>query len=250
MPIPENMMHNALTIAGREFKLYFISPIAYTMATMIFLILGGIFFINIYFGLQTGQINPDGRMVIGPLVTILLFATPAITMRTLADEQRLGTLELLLTSPVRDWELVVGKWLGSLGFMAVILAVTWVYPLILNAMTTPGIDQGILVSAYLGLMLLTGSLLAIGVMVSALFENPVAAFFVTLAALLALWIVSGFASGTGTLNEVARYLSLVDHYYNNLYRGVVDVADIVYYLSLTALTLFLGGQIVQARRWR
>jgi ABC-2 type transport system permease protein len=117
-------------------------------------------------------------------------------------------------------------------------------------MTTPGIDQGILVSAYLGLMLLTGSLLAIGVMVSALFENPVAAFFVTLAALLALWIVSGFASGTGTLNEVARYLSLVDHYYNNLYRGVVDVADIVYYLSLTALTLFLGGQIVQARRWR
>jgi hypothetical protein len=125
-------MRNVWIIASREFRHYFVSPIAYALATMLYLILGGIFFINVYYGLQTGQITPDGRIVIGAMVTILLFATPAITMRLLADEYRMGTMELLLTAPVRDWELVVGKWLGALGFMFVVLAVTWVYPLILH----------------------------------------------------------------------------------------------------------------------
>jgi ABC-2 type transport system permease protein len=243
-------MRNVWIIASREFRHYFVSPIAYALATMLYLILGGIFFINVYYGLQTGQITPDGRIVIGAMVTILLFATPAITMRLLADEYRMGTMELLLTAPVRDWELVVGKWLGALGFMFVVLAVTWVYPLILHRMTSPGIDQGTLVAAYVGLLLMVGAMLAIGVFISALFRSPVAAFFVALGVMLGLWIVGGLASSSGTLGEVAGYLSFVDHYYNNFYLGVLDLGDAVYFLSLTALALFLGTQVVEARRWR
>jgi ABC-2 type transport system permease protein len=243
-------MRNVWIIASREFRHYFISPIAYALATMLYLILGGIFFINVYYGLQTGQITPDGRIVIGAMVTILLFTTPGITMRLLSDEYRMGTMELLLTAPVRDWELVVGKWLGAFGFMFVVLAITWVYPLILHRMTSPGIDQGTLVAAYVGLLLMVGAMLAIGVFISALFRSPVAALFVTLGVMLGLWIVGGLASSGGTLGQLAGYLSFVDHYYNNFYLGVLDLGDAVYFLSMTALALFLGTQIVEARRWR
>jgi ABC-2 type transport system permease protein len=243
-------MRNVWIIASREFRHYFISPIAYALATMLYLILGGIFFINVYYGLQTGQITPDGRIVIGAMVTILLFTTPGITMRLLSDEYRMGTMELLLTAPVRDWELVVGKWLGAFGFMFVVLAITWVYPLILHRMTSPGIDQGTLVAAYVGLLLMVGAMLAIGVFISALFRSPVAALFVTLGVMLGLWIVGGLASSGGTLGQLAGYLSFVDHYYNNFYLGVLDLGDAVYFLSMTALALFLGTQVVEARRWR
>jgi ABC-2 type transport system permease protein len=243
-------MRNILTIAQKEFRHYFVSPLAYAVSTMVLLVLGTIFFINISYGLQGGQIPADGRIVVGPLITILLFATPALTMRSMAEEQRMGTIELLLTAPVRDWELVVGKWLGSFSFMSLLLAVTWVYPIILHRMTDPGLDLGVLVSTYIGLFFMTGALLAIGVLVSTFFQSPVAAFFTTLALMLGLWIVGGFSGGTGSGSEIARNLSFVNHYYDNLYQGVVDVGDMLYYLSLTALALFLGTQVTEARRWR
>jgi ABC-2 type transport system permease protein len=243
-------MRNIWIIAGREFRLYFISPVAYAVAGMFLLILGGLFAAQLYAGLQFGQMTPDGRMVIDPLVTILLFATPAITMRLVADEQRMGTIELLLTAPVRDWEVVVGKWLGAMGFMLVLLLATWIYPLILHRLTTPGIDQGVLVSAYLGLVLMAGAMVAIGVLISSLFTSSVAAFFVTLLVLLFLWIVGVFGRGTGSGSEFLSYLSFVDHFYSNFYQGLLDLSDAVYYASLTALALLLGSQIVEARRWR
>lgn len=243
-------MKNIWVIASREFRQYFISPLAYAIAASIYLILGGWFFLNIFGGLQGGNISPDGRMVIGLLTTILVFVTPALTMRLLADEQRMGTLELLLTAPIKDWELVIGKWLGSLGFLSVVLAVTWIYPIILHVMTDPGIDQGVLVSVYVGLILLVAAMLAIGVFISALFENPLAAFFATLAALVVLWILGFAGNSSGALAQIAGYLGLLDHFYDNLYRGVLHLTDVVYFVSVTALALFLGGQAVQARRWR
>lgn len=243
-------MRNIWIIASKEFRHYFVSPVAYAVATAVFLILGGIFFINIYYGLQTGQIPPDGRLVVSPLVTILVFATPAITMRLLADEQRMGTMELLLTAPVRDWELVVGKWLGSFGFMLLVIAVTLIYPLILHRMSTPGIDQGVLTTAYAGLIFMIAAMLAIGVLASGLFKSPVAAFFVTLGTMLFLWIVGGMGSGAGTGSEIARAIGFIDHYYDNFYMGLFDLGDVFYYASLTALALFLGTQVVETRRWR
>jgi ABC-2 type transport system permease protein len=243
-------MRNILTIARKELRLYFVSPIAYSVATAIYLILGAIFFINVYFGLRGETISPDGRIVINPLITILLFATPAITMRLLSDEQRMGTIEIILTAPVRDWELVVGKWLGSFIFMFLLLAVTWIYPVIIDRMSEPGIDQGVLVSAYIGLVFMVGAMLAIGVFISTLFKSSVAAFFTTLAIFLGLWIAEGFGSGSGLGSEIMRNISFVSHYYDTLFLGVIDIGDLIYYLSLTALALFLGTQVVEARRWR
>jgi ABC-2 type transport system permease protein len=134
--------------------------------------------------------------------------------------------------------------------MLSILAVTWVYPLIIHRLSSPGIDQGVLLSAYLGVVLLVSAMLALGLVSSALFSSPVAAFLVALTMLIGLWIVGALSSGAGTFSQVAGYFGLMDHLYNNLYRGILEASDILYYLSLTALGLFLATQIIESRRWR
>lgn len=243
-------MRNIFYVARKELKMIFISPVAYAVALAIFLIMGILFYSNVL-GAVYQQVAPSIQIVIGPLATILLFTIPAITMRTVADEQRTGTLELLLTAPVRDWELVIGKWLGSLFFVTIVLLVTWVYPIILNNMVDPGIDQGVLVSGYLGLFLMFAAFLAVGVAVSSLFSNQIAAFFTTLGIILVLWMI-GFpstivgAAGGGLL----KYLDMSEHFYPTFYQGIIELKDIIYYLSVSALALFLGSISVETRRWR
>jgi ABC-2 type transport system permease protein len=243
-------MNNVWVIARREFRHYFVSPIAYAVALFLFVVLGILFYVNISFGMQTGQLSPDGRLVMGPMVTLLLLTVPFLTMRLIAEESATGTIELLLTAPLRDWELVLGKWLGGMGFISLLLALTWIYPIILHRMTSPGIDQGVLLSAYLGVLLMVAAIVGIGVMVSAFFRNSLAAGFVTLAVILVLWVIGGMASGTGGGNEVVRYLSFGDHLFDNLFQGVVDLGDVLYFISLTVLSLFVASQVVESRRWR
>jgi ABC-2 type transport system permease protein len=217
---------------------------------MMLLVLGIIFYANIA-GSMIQQFPPSIQGVLGPLMTILLFATPAITMRLLAEEQRLGTMELLLTAPVRDWELVVGKWLGGFLFLLTILAVTWLYPIVMNQMVDPGIDQGPLITGYLGVVLICAALVAIGVAVSSLFANQIAVFFATLGIYLVLWLIGipTQAMGAGG-SELLRYLDITEHFYNTFYQGIIDLSDVIYFLSLTALALFLGSVSVETRRWR
>ncbi len=250
-------MRNIWTIAKREYKLLFISPIAYVVAFMIFLILGILFYLSISFAFQQqfsgqGGYTPDITAILSPLITILLFTTPAITMRTLAEEQRMGTLELLLTAPVRDWELVAGKWLGTFLFYITIMAVTWIYPIFMNLMVKPGIDQGLMVSGYLGLFLVMASFVAIGIMVSSFFSNQIAAFFGTLAVLLVLWLIGApvqqATGGTGA--DILSYLDMQNHYYNTFLTGIVQLKDVVYFLSLTILALFVGTISLEMKRWR
>ena len=243
-------MRSTAIIAAREFRRYFISPIAYAGAAIIFLVLSGVFVLNIGFGLPTGQMSPDGRMVLQPLVFVLILVTPAFTMRLLAEEQRAGTLELLLTAPVRDWEVVIGKWLGSLGFLLVILAGTFVYPIVINQFTIPGIDQGTLLSAYVGLVGLIATMLAIGVFASSLFASQGAAYVAGVGIILGLWIIGGIRAGSSALSQAAAYFGILNHYYDNLYQGVLDLSDLVFYISLTVLALFLASQVVESRRWR
>ena len=243
-------MRNIWTIAKREYKHYFISPVAYVIAFMILLILGILFYGNLL-GSILQQVPPTVQIVLGPLVTLLLFTIPAVTMRTLAEEQRMGTLEMLLTAPVRDWELVVGKWLGALLFLLTIVLVTWLYPIVMNRIVSPGIDQGLLVSGYLGLVLLVSAMVAIGVAVSSLFTNQIAAFFAALGILLVGWMISYPAqNATGAGAEILRYLDMSEHFYNTFFQGILELKDIVYYLSLTALALFLGTVSIEVRRWR
>lgn len=243
-------MRNIWVIAQKEYKHYFISPIAYAVALAVLLILGIIFYGSLIFSFNTQNV-PDVRVVLGPLVTIFLFTLPALTMRTLADEQKTGTLEILLTAPVRDWEVVIGKWLGSLIFLITLLLVTWIFPLILNQIVEPGIDQGLMAAGYLGILLLAGAILAIGVMTSSLFSNQIAAFFASLGILLVLWVIGYPAqSMTSTAGEVLRYFDLAEHFYSTFYQGIINLKDVVYYLSVIAVALFLGSVSIETRRWR
>jgi ABC-2 type transport system permease protein len=249
-------MRNIWIIAKREYNHYFISPIAYVVAFMILLTIGIIFAINIYFFIQNafqsfGQV-PDISPITGAFGFLLVLSIPAITMRLIADEARMGTLELLLTAPVRDFELVAGKWLGGFLFVLTILAITLVYPLILNGLVTPGIDQQLVISSYLGVILVTAAFLALGVGISAVFTNQVAAFFITLSTFVFLWWLIGFPAQVlqGTASEVFRYLDMKTHFYDALNVGSIKLSDLVYFFSLIALGLFMGTTAVEVRRWR
>jgi ABC-2 type transport system permease protein len=242
-------MQTIWIIGQREYKRYFSTPAAYLIAFFLLLIMGLIFYANLASGVLQ-QFAPDMRDVFGILIFLLVITTPAITMNLLAEEQRMGTIELLLTAPVRDWELVVGKWLGGFLFLLTLLAVTLVYPLILNFLVEPGIDMMLLLSGYLGLILFCSSLIAVGVTISSFFSNPVATFFLTLAIFLFLWIIGFLGQVSPAGNEVLTYLDLRAHYTETFLMGIVDMRDIVYYVSLTVLSLFLGSVFTEARRWR
>jgi len=248
-------MRNIWTIAQREYKLYFISPIAYVIAFLILLTIGILFALNIVFYTQNAYMSygatPDVTVVTGPFVFMLVLSMPALTMRLLADEQRMGTMELLLTAPLRDWELVAGKWLGSLLFVLTLIAVSLVFPLALNAIITPGIDQGLLITSYLGVLLISSAFLGIGVGISALFSNQITAFFATLVTFVIFWWLFGLAADIIPIgSEVMRYLSMQDHFHDTLNAGIISLGDLVYFLSLTAVGIFSGAVAVETRRWR
>ena len=247
-------MHNIWTIANREYKLYFSSPVAYVVAFLFLMWIGRYFYMyikqSIEYSMYYSSYVPSANVVISPMILILVFTMPAITMRLLAEEQRSGTIELLLTSAVRDWDVVIGKWLGAFMYILTLLAITWIFPFILNIMVEPGIDQGLLISGYLGVILMSAGLLAIGVAISALFANQIVAFFVGLGVALVLILVDPSSAGAvGTWNDFLSYMNFLDHF-NNFYSGVIDLKDVIYYLSVTALSLFAGSIFVQSRRWR
>lgn len=243
-------MRNIWTIGQREYKSYFKTPMAYMVAFLFLLVLGIIFYYNLLGATLQGA-APQTQVIVGPMVTIILFVTPALTMRLLAAENSEGTIELIMTAPVRDWELVIGKWLGGFMFVATLLLITWVYPIILHQLVDPGIDQGVMLSNYIGLVLISAALIAVGVMVSSFFKNQTAAFFATLGVMLLLWLIGAPSQTAGSLgSELLGYLDFRSHFYNTLYRGVVDLSDVIYYLSLTALALFLGSVSIEVRRWR
>lgn len=247
-------MKNIWTIAQREYKLYFSSPVAFLMIFFVLLVVGAIFY---FYGLNMSAVYnsyvPGVDIILGPLATMLIFIAPAITTRLLAEEQRMGTIELILTAPVRDWELVVGKWLGGFLLILTIILITLVYPIILHQMVEPGIDQGPLITGYLGIILMGAALIAIGVFVSALFKNQIAAFVATLGILIFLWwIITPIGQVLGADSSIAQVLvnlGLQEHFYNNPIIGILDLKDVVYYLSITVLSLFFGTMTVEIRRW-
>ena len=261
-------MRNIWTIAKREYDHYFISPIAYVVAFMMLLTLGVIFAINLYYyvqnAFQSSGDAPDISPIMGAFGFLLVLSIPALTMRLLADEARMGTLELLLTAPVRDFELVAGKWLGGLLFILSILAVTLIYPIILNGivigsvtilppLVTPGIDRQLMFSSYLGVILTAAAFLALGVGISAVFTNQIAAFFVTLSVFVFLWWLIGFPASVmqqETARNIFQYLNMQTHFYDAFNQGNINITDIVYYVSLIALGLFTGTTAVEIRRWR
>jgi len=247
-------MRNIWTIARREYEHYFNTAIGYAVAFMILLVLGIIFTLiirsSIDSALQSFGSTPDVTPLTGNIAFLLVFTVPALTMRLVSDETRMGTMELLLTAPIRDWELIVGKWLGAFLFLLTVFAITLVFPIILNSLITPGLDQRQVLTAYLGVILVAAAFLGIGVGISAVFSNQIAAFFVTLGVLIVLWWLIGFPADIFPVGgDVFRYLDMKTHFYDSLNVGIINLSDIVYYLSLTVLGLFVGTTAVEMRRW-
>jgi ABC-2 type transport system permease protein len=248
-------MKNIWTIAKREYDNYFSSPLAYVVALAMFLPIG-IYFSIIMFAtsqqaLYGGSSAPEATPLTWLFVFLLIFLSPALTMRLLSDEARMGTLELLLTSPVRDFELIAGKWLGAFLFVLLLAVFTLVFPIIMNNYVSPNLDWKLMLASYLGVILVSAALLALGVGISAMFSNQFAAFFVTLGLFFFLWfMVSLPASYLPQGGEVLNYLSLSTHFSQSMNNGTINLGDVVYYLSLTALGLFVGTTAVEIRRWR
>ena len=254
-------MKNILAICEKELKSYFSSPIAYLTMAM-FAILFGFFFWNSvgYFVSISVQSMAMGRsfpmdlneMIIRPLLlntsVIGLFLIPMIAMRLFAEEKRSGTIELLLTSPVHDAEIVIGKWLAALGLYATLLLISLANIGFLFLYGKP--DWRPLVAGYLGLILQAGALLAIGAFISTLTKNQIIAGITTFAVCLLLWVfewVGGYE--TAGWAKAMAYMSVVAHF-EPFAKGVIDSKDAVYFLSLIFLGLFLSVRSLESLRWR
>ena len=249
-------------IFKKEMRLYFSSPVAWVVMT-IFLFIAGYFFYSIFafYTLASMQsaMNPQmGRdlnvtdSVLRPLLSnmsvILLLLMPLITMRLFAEERRSGTIELLLTYPVRDGAVLVAKYLAALGLYALMLGLTLLYPGIVVYFTR--VEWGPLLTGYLGLFLMGATFLAVGIFASSLTENQIVASITTFGVLLFLWVVGWSAEYVGgTWGRVLSHLSLLDHF-DTFARGVLDTKDVIYYVNVTIVALFLTLRSLEARRWK
>jgi ABC-2 type transport system permease protein len=241
-------MENILVIAKREFQAYFVSPIAYVAIAVYLVIAGFIFYLEMV-GMATYGAAPTLQGQFGTMSFLWLMFAPPLAMRLLAEEQRMGTLELLLTSPVRDWEVVLGKFLGSLAIMALTIILTFAYGLLLRV--NGNADVGPMAAGYLGLFLTGASLMSIGVMASAMTQNQVIAALLSFVTTLILWIISatGQLMSNLTASQIFTQLDFFEHT-NNFWRGIVDTNDMVYFVSLMALALFIATRVLETRRWR
>ncbi len=254
-------MRNIWIICRKELRSYFVSPVAYLLLVMFALIFGFFFWNSLgYFVLMGMESQMRGQevpmnlneQIIRPLLSnvgvVGLFFIPLISMRLFAEEKRNGTIELLITSPIRDVEVIVGKWLAAVILYACLLLITAVNFLFLFKYGNP--DWKPLAIGYLGLLLQAGSLLAIGTFISTLTKNQIIAGAVTFGVCLLLWVlewVSGYE--TASWARVLAYISVVDHF-ESFAKGVIDSKDAIFYVTVIFLGLFLTTRSMEALRWR
>ncbi|MEL6347203.1 MAG: ABC transporter permease [Myxococcota bacterium] len=238
-------MRTAWAIFRKELQIYFVSPLAYVFLGA-FLFLAGLFF---YLGISmTGEASL--RVMLGNLSITLLFLLPFMTMRHFADEQRNGTFELMMTAPVPLWSLLLGKWMATLVLCTILLAGTGLFPLLL-AFYGGNPDWGIIATSYLGLFLVCSAFVSAGMFSSSLTNEPVAAGLGGVLLLLPFWIAGGSAElvQTAWLREAMRDLSLLSHL-GSFTRGVIDTADVLWFVLFTFLFMFLTWRSIESRRWR
>jgi len=254
-------MNNMLAIAHKELKSYFASPTGYIVIA-VFALLMGFFFdaiLEIYLqqSLQFAgaggapQMNVNDQLV-RPLLlngsVMVLFVLPMITMRTYSEEKRSGTIELLLTSPLTDFEIVMGKFLGAMTLYAAMLAVTLIDIALLFVWGNP--EWIPIAGAYLGLLLMGGCFVAIGLLVSSMTRNQVVAGVVTWAVFLMLWVINWVSGSVGPqMQGVLEYLSFTGHF-DDFSRGIIDSKHVIYYVSFIAFGLFLTMRSVDTERWK
>ena len=253
-------LRNILALAEKELRSYFASPIAYIIIGLFALLFGWFFYMYLTFfvrqseqmmGMGGGNMNINQQMIRGVLqnsAVIILFVMPMITMRTYSEEKRSGTIELLLTSPVTDFQIIMGKFLGAMGLYVAMLLVTVLYMAILFWYGSP--EWRPVAAGYLGLLLMGGCFIAVGLLISSLTRNQIVAGVLTFAVFLMLWVINwiGEMSGPRT-REIVSYLSITEHF-DDFARGVIDTKHLVYYLSFITFGLFLTAKSVDSERWR
>lgn len=253
-------MRNILAIAGKELRGYFASPIGYVLIGFFGLLFGWFFYTLVaFFERQSMQMagGPGGamnvnQMLITPLLlnstVVMLLVFPLITMRTYAEEKRSGTIELLLTAPITDFEIIMGKFLGALALFAGMLSVTLLHMGLLFAYGNP--EWKPIATGYLGLLLMGGSFLSLGLFISSLTKNQIVAGMITFSVFLLLWVINWVSSFVSPeAQTVINYLSVTEHF-DDFARGIIDTRHIVYYLSFIATGLFLTMKSVDSERWR
>jgi ABC-2 type transport system permease protein len=235
---------NVWAIYKREFRSYFTSPIAYIFIVVFLLVASWLFFRGYFlFG------QADLRPFFSVLPWIFLFFVPAISMRQWAEERKLGTLELLMTLPVRDREVILGKFLA--GLTLITITVFLEFPLVLITAYLGDLDMGPVIGGFLGSIFLGGAYLAIGLFVSSLTENQIVAFIVGVVLCFALFVVGeGFVlvAAPGPLAPLLRFLGLGAHF-ESIGRGVIDSRDVIYYLTVIAFFLHMNRLSLEGRRW-
>jgi len=237
-------MRNTLAIAWKEIQVYFTTPTAYVIGAM-FLIYAGIMFV-LDVTSQTPQASV--RSFILPSSFFFILLSPLLTMRLLAEEQKLGTLELLLTAPVRDWEVVIGKYLASIAILIATIALTVYYVIMIYAFGDP--DSGPVLSAYLGVVLYGAAALSVGLLASSLSANQIVSSVVGMGTLLVFTFIDVVGSRlSGTPADILNNISMRVHF-SDFSRGIIDTSNIIYYLSIIAVFLFLTIRSVETRRWR
>jgi len=241
-------MKNIAAIFTREFTNYFISVIAYIVLIVFIGVSGFIFAIVMVSG---GRNQASSGFVIdvlfGNMSVTLLFLMPLLTMRLFAEEKRSGTIELLMTSPVKDTEVVIGKFLASLALLLMMLFLTFIFPIQVTQFGNP--DFGPILSGYLGLVLLGASFLAVGIMVSSMTKNQIVAASTSWGILLLLWIIGFLSNQAGRIGDIFGYLSLIEHF-QDFSRGVIGIKHLLYYLSFILVCLFLTVKSVESAKWR
>ncbi|OGG48800.1 MAG: hypothetical protein A3F84_28180 [Candidatus Handelsmanbacteria bacterium RIFCSPLOWO2_12_FULL_64_10] len=234
-------MRNTVAITQRELRSYFVSPVAWVI-TAFFVSIWGILF----FAIVTGSREANLRPLLSNFSVTFLFVGPFLTMRLIAEEAKTGTLELLLTQPIREVELVMGKYFAAVGFLMFMLAVTLFFPVLLSVFGNP--DRGPMAAGYLGILLQGMAFMAIGLIASSLTQNQIIAAAVTFVVLLLLWLADVVTLG-GAAAEIARFVSISQRSQDML-RGVIDTKDVVFFIALIVGCLFVTTQIITARRWR
>jgi ABC-2 type transport system permease protein len=254
-------MSNILAIAQKELRSYFASPIAYVVLAAFALVFG--FFYKtlldwfVMQSMQTGGMMGGGpvnvnQMMIAPLLqnaaVVVLFLLPMITMRTYAEEKRSGTIELLLTSPVSDVQIILAKFLGAFALYVVMLVVTLLDILLLFHYGNP--EWRPVATGYLGMLLLGGCFIAVGLLISSLTRNQIIAGVITFVVFLMLWVMNWMTDFTSsTVGSLLNYVSITSHL-NDFARGIIDTKHVIYYLSFITFGLFLTYKAVDSERWR
>jgi ABC-2 type transport system permease protein len=252
-------MRNVLAIAQKELKSYFASPIAYIVIGVFALLFGYFYIVMLqYFVRQSMMQMGDEaqsmninemmlRMLFQNITIVVLFLMPMITMRTYAEEKRSGTIELLLTAPLTDFQIILGKFLGALALYGLMLAVTLLHVGIVFIYGDP--EWKPVATAYLGLLLLGGCFISVGLLISSLTKNQIVAGVSTFCVFLLLWIISWIGSLNQTFADLTSYLSIVEHF-DDFSRGVIDTSHLIYYFSFITFGLFLTAKSVDSERWR